>query len=57
MVGLVREVFPVVWLVRRQPRAPQGSGRSRSRSAAKRGHVLDQTHEHDLAGGGLPVLW
>ena len=23
----------------------------------KRGHVLDQTHEHDLAGGGLLVLW
>ena len=34
MVGLVREVFPVVWLVRRQPRARRDPGRRRPRSAA-----------------------
>ena len=50
MDGLDREVFPVVWLVRRQPRARRDKVKSRRQ---KRGHVLDQIHEQDLAGGGL----
>ena len=57
MLVLGREVFPVVWLVRRQPRARRGPGRSRNRSAATYSYssrptearpVLDQTYEHEI---------
>ena len=48
-VQLQRQVLLVVGLVR----ARRDPGRKQTE---KRGHVLDQTHEHDLAGGGLLVF-
>ena len=56
MIGLVRQNFLVVWFVRHQPRTRRDPGSSRPRKKQKRGHALDQTHEQDLAGGGLLVF-
>ena len=52
-VQLQRQILLMLVLVRRQPRARRDPGRSKTQ---KRGHVLDQTHEHDFSGGGLLVL-
>ena len=35
---------------RQQPHTRRGPGLSRSKKKQKQGHVLDQTHEQDLAG-------
>ena len=67
-VRLVRQVPLVVRLVVSRVLVESQACRDRSRSAAaysyssrarkmqNRGHVLDQTHEQDLKGGGLLVL-
>ena len=55
MVGLVRKPFEVVWLLFVVSRALVET----KKQTEKRGQVLDQTHEHDVARRWSPglVIW